>query len=52
LDGVFIIDPVWAGIKMAEVLVNLRRSYGIEVCRSSGYGICADWDRDIPLSLV
>ncbi|MFH0813071.1 MAG: aspartate/glutamate racemase family protein, partial [Pseudomonadota bacterium] len=48
-DGVPVIDPVWAGIKMAEVLVDVRRNYGIEVCRSSVYGACPDWEKEIPI---
>jgi len=48
-EGVPVIDPVWAGIKMAEVLVDARRAYGIEVCRSSVYGACPDWEQEIPI---
>jgi Asp/Glu/hydantoin racemase len=47
-EGVPIIDPVWAGIKMAEVLVDARRTYGIEVCRSSVYGTFPDWEKEMP----
>ena len=48
-EGVPVIDPVWAGIKMAEVLVDVHRKYGIEVCRSSVYGTCPDWEKALTI---
>lgn len=48
VDGIPLIDPVWAGIKMAEALVDVRRAYGIEVSRASVYGTCPDWEKEIP----
>lgn len=51
IDNVPIIDPVWAGIKMVEVLVDLKASYGIGVCRLSMYAAAPGWDREIPIDL-
>lgn len=48
VDGVPIVDPVWAGIKMAEILVDLKRAYGIGASRSTVYKACPDWDKEIP----
>ena len=49
IEGVPVIDPVYAGIKMAEVMVDLQRSYGVGVCRSSIYNTCPDWEKEIPI---
>jgi len=49
IDGVPLIDPVWAGIKMAEVLVDLKKAYGVGVCRASIYSAPSDWEKEIPI---
>jgi len=49
VDGVPIIDPVWAGIKMAEVLVDLKMAYGVGVCRASVYSPFVNWEKTIPI---
>jgi len=49
IEGVPLIDPEWAGIKMAEVLVDLKRAYGIGVCRASIYAAPPDWEKEIPV---
>jgi len=46
LDGVPIIDPVWAGIKMLEVLVDLKATFGVGVCRNSIYASAPGWEQD------
>lgn len=48
VEGIPVIDPVWAGIKMAEALTDVHRNYGIEVSRVSVYGTCPDWEKEIP----
>lgn len=48
VDSIPVIDPVWAGIKMAEALTDVRRNYGIGVSRASVYGTCPDWEKEIP----
>jgi Asp/Glu/hydantoin racemase len=52
IDGVPIIDPVWAGIKMAEVFVDLKLTYGIGVCRNTMYATPNDWEQEIPIPLI
>jgi len=47
IDGVPLIDPVWAGIKMAETLVDLKDSFGVGVCRRSIYAAPVNWESDI-----
>jgi allantoin racemase len=49
LENVPIIDPVWAGIKMAEIMVDLKQSYGIGVCRKSIYARPPEWETEIPV---
>ena len=49
IDEVPIIDPVYAGIKMAEVLVDLKKTYGIGVCRASIYAAAAGWEKEKPI---
>jgi Asp/Glu/hydantoin racemase len=51
IGGLPLIDPVWAGIKMAEVLVDLNKAYGIGICRSSIYAAAPDWEKEIPIEL-
>jgi len=51
IDGVPVIDPVWAGVKMAEVMVDLRKSYGIGVCRASIYRAYPEWEKEIRIDL-
>jgi Asp/Glu/hydantoin racemase len=47
INGVPIIDPIAASIKMAEVLVDLRKSCKYQVSRTGLYGR----EKDAPLSL-
>jgi len=51
IEGVPVVDPVWAGIKMAEVMVDVRRTYSIEPCRSSVFNTFPGWDVQIPETL-
>jgi len=51
IDGVPLIDPLWAGIKMAEVLVDLKKTYGVGVCRASIYSAPLNWEKEIPIEL-
>lgn len=51
VDGLPLIDPVWAGVKMAEVLVDLKRAYGVGVCRKSIYSASVNWEKEIPIEL-
>ena len=51
IDSVPVLDPVWAGIKMAEVLVDLKKAYGVGVCRASIYSAPPDWEKEIPIEL-
>ena len=51
VDDAPIIDPAWAGIKMAEVLVDLRASFGIGVCRKSIYAAAPGWEQDKAIEL-
>ncbi len=44
IDGTPLVDPVWAGIKMAEVFADMQRDFGVRVCRSSIYGTCPQED--------
>ncbi|MFC2046800.1 aspartate/glutamate racemase family protein [Chloroflexota bacterium] len=44
-----IIDPVWAGIKMAEVLVDLKKSYGVVVSRAGIYSAPIQWEKEMPI---
>ena len=50
IEKIPVIDPVWAGIKMAEVLVDLKQTYGTGVCRSGIYSAAAGWEKEIPIS--
>lgn len=49
VDKVPIVDPVFAGIKMAEMLVDLKKAFGIGVCRASIYAAPAGWEKQIPI---
>jgi len=49
VDKVPIVDPVFAGIKMAETLVDLKQRFGIGVCRSSIYTAPEGWEKKIPI---
>lgn len=48
IDGVPIVDPVWAGIKMAELMVDVQRLYGIEACRRSHFNTYPHWRKEMP----
>ena len=47
VEGVPILEPIAAGIKMAESLIDLRKKYCLEVCRSSIYSNeqNVDWEK-------
>jgi Asp/Glu/hydantoin racemase len=45
IDEVPIIDPVYAGIKMAEVMVDLKKKRGTGVCRAGIYAAATDWEK-------
>lgn len=49
IENVPLIDPIWAGIKMAEILVDLKQTYGTGVCRASIYSSAPDWEKEIPI---
>ena len=50
VDGAPIIDVIAAEIKMAEIMVDLKRAYGIGVCKASiYYPPPAGWEREIPI---
>lgn len=47
IDGVSLINPFVAALKMAEVMVDLQRAYGTAVCRSSVYrSPAAGWEKE------
>ena len=47
IDGVPIVDGVWAAIKMAELWVDVRRQCGIQICRNTIYASQSDWEKEI-----
>jgi len=50
VEKVPIIDPVFAGVKMAETLVDLKNAFGIGVCRASIFKPPpAGWEKQVPL---
>lgn len=52
VDGVPIIDGVAAAIKMAETLVDFRKSYGISTCKKgTHYPPPPGWEKDIPIAV-
>lgn len=50
IENVPLVDGVTAAIKMAEVLVDLKKTYGIGVCRTSIYAAAPNWEREIPIN--
>ncbi|OGO30167.1 MAG: hypothetical protein A2Z29_07735 [Chloroflexi bacterium RBG_16_56_11] len=49
--GVPVIDILAASIKMAEAMVDLKRAYGISVCRKSLYlSPSSGWDKQLPIT--
>ena len=50
IKDVPVIDPVWAGIKMAEIFVDLKKSYNLGVCRKSIYSVPRGWEREITIT--
>lgn len=46
-----LVDPVVAGIKMAEVLVDFQRNLGIGVCRRTIYSAYPRWEKEIPIKI-
>lgn len=50
VDGAPVVDPTAAGIKMAETMVDLKRAYGIGVCKASiYYPPRSGWEQEIPI---
>ena len=50
VDGVPVIDPLAAQIKMAETLSDFQRAYGTGVCRASIYhSPHKGWEEEIPI---
>lgn len=46
-----LVDPVMAGIKMAEILVDFQRIFGMGVCRRTIYSAYPDWEKEIPIKI-
>lgn len=52
VDGAVIMDPVIAALKVAEVMVDMRRAYGTGVCRASIYQPpMPGWEKERPIAL-
>lgn len=49
IKGVPVVDGVIAAVKMAEVLVDMQRKFGLEVCRGILYSAQPDWQEEIPI---
>lgn len=50
INGVPIVDQFSACLKMAELMVDMRRAYGTSVCKNSIYlGPLPGWEDDIPI---
>jgi len=49
IEGVPLVNGVVAAVKMAEVMADLRRTYGTNVCRRSIYAAAANWEKEIPV---
>jgi len=50
VEGAPVIDQVAASLKMAEILLDLKRAYGTGVCRKSIYlAPSPGWDKQIPI---
>lgn len=49
IDEVPILDCVAAAIKIAESLVDLKRTFGIKVSRSGLYAPSPGWEEEIPI---
>jgi len=50
VNGAPVIDPIAATIKMAETLVELKRGYGIGVCKASiYYPPRSGWEQEVPI---
>ena len=51
VDGAPIIDIMVAGIKMAEIMVDLQRVYGTKVCRATIYFDPPSWEKERPIPI-
>lgn len=52
VDGAPVLDLFAAAIKMAEIMVDLQRAYGISVCRESiYYPPRPGWEEQIPIAV-
>ena len=50
VEGVPVIDIMAATLKMAELLLDLKKAYGIGVCRKSSYrSPSPGWDKNLPV---
>ncbi len=49
IEGIPILDPVACAIKMAEVLVDMRRSFGLTTSREGLYSTRPGWEEVIPM---
>lgn len=50
IEGVPVIDIMAATLKMAEVLLDLKKAYGMGVCRKSSYiSPSPGWDKNLPV---
>lgn len=49
IEGVPVVDGVIAAVKMAEVLVDLKKTYGMGVCRKTIYAAAPNWEKEIPI---
>jgi allantoin racemase len=52
VDGIPLIDTIAAELKMAEIMVDLKRSYGISPCKSTVYKAPPpDWEQEVPMKM-
>lgn len=49
IEGVPLVNGVVAALKMAEVMVDLRETYGTNVCKKGIYAAAANWEKEIPI---
>lgn len=52
IEGVPVLDPAYTAIKMAELLGDLKVTYGVGVCRTGGYAFPKPgWEKEIPIEV-
>jgi len=49
IENVPLVNGVVAAVKMAEVMVDLRKAHGMAVCKRSLYAAAANWEKEIPI---